>query len=344
VLIWLGLIIASASILTLAIPLGMLPLTALRALSGIGQGMLFIGIQSYILAVASPEKKTQAAAIIVFGFQGGMISGMAIGSLLVSYLHPQGVFLVSGAIGCATAIYSILLIPGGLHSKRVKGGLGAAVRRVSNDLALVVRSGEFLKTMFFIGVPAKAILTGAVTFAMPLLLAQQGYRPEEVGQIIMLYGIGVVAASGYVSRLVDRTSNTESVLFWGAAISGIGLVLVGLMGSRAVGEGLLSTVVVVTGVVVVGLAHGFINAPVVTHVAHSELAGRIGATPVTATYRFLERVGHIAGPFVVGQLFLVWGQSPQILAWIGVATAALGLLFLAQRTPPGMRAAGPEVA
>jgi hypothetical protein len=101
---------------------------------------------------------------------------------------------------------------------------------------------------------------------------------------------------------------------------------------------------VVTGVVIVGLAHGFINAPVVTHVAHSELAGRIGATPVTATYRFLERVGHIAGPFVVGQLFLVWGQSPQILAWIGVATAALGLLFLAQRTPPGMRAAGPEVA
>ena len=53
--------------------------------------MLFIGIQAYILAVASPEKKTQGNAIIVFGFQGGMISGMAIGSLLVNYLHPQGV-------------------------------------------------------------------------------------------------------------------------------------------------------------------------------------------------------------------------------------------------------------
>ena len=58
--------------------------------------MLFIGIQAYILAVASPEKKTQGAAIIVFGFQGGMISGMAIGSLLVNYLEPHGVFVVSG--------------------------------------------------------------------------------------------------------------------------------------------------------------------------------------------------------------------------------------------------------
>ena len=45
-LIWPGLILASASILGLMLPLGIIPMTALRALSGIGQGMLFIGIQS----------------------------------------------------------------------------------------------------------------------------------------------------------------------------------------------------------------------------------------------------------------------------------------------------------
>ena len=92
----------------------------MRALSGIGQGMLFIGIQTYILAVASPEKKTQGNAIIVFGFQGGMISGMAIGSLLVTYLHPHGVFVVCAAIGMATAIYSVLLIPGDIKGKHVE--------------------------------------------------------------------------------------------------------------------------------------------------------------------------------------------------------------------------------
>src|ERR1051325_3365760 len=96
---------------------------------------------------------------------------------------------------------------------------------------MVVHSGEFLKAMFCIGVPAKAILTGTITFALPLLLGQQGYRQEEIGQIIMLYGIGVVAASTYVSRLVDRTGNAEMVLFCGAVISGAGLVLIGLMGS-----------------------------------------------------------------------------------------------------------------
>jgi predicted MFS family arabinose efflux permease len=306
--------------------------------------MLFIGIQAYILAVASPEKKTQGNAIIVFGFQGGMISGMAIGSLLVNYLHPHGVFIVCAAIGFTTALYSVLLIPRDVRSRQVEDSLGATIRRVASDLKKVSHSGEFLKTMFCIGVPAKAILTGAITFALPLLLGQYGYRQEEIGQIIMLYGIGVVAASTYASRLVDRTQNTETVLFWGATVSGMGLMLIGLMGSDVVGSGIGSTAVVIAGVLIVGLAHGFINAPVVTHVAHSQLALQIGANPVTTTYRFLERIGHVAGPFLVGQFFLIWGQSAHILIWVGVATAMLGFLFLIRSAPPRVGAVGSEVA
>jgi predicted MFS family arabinose efflux permease len=343
-LIWPGLLLCASSILALSMPLGIIPLAVLRGLSGIGQGMLFIGIQAYILAVASPEKKTQGNAIIVFGFQGGMISGMAIGSLLVNYLHPQGVFAMCAGIGFATALYSVLLVPGDVARRQLGYGLGAAVRGVASDLRKVLHSVEFLKTMFCIGIPAKAALTGTITFALPLLLGQYGYRQEEIGQIIMLYGVGVVAASAYVSRLVDRTGNTEKVLFWGAAISGMGLVLVSLMGTDLLGNGAVSTAAVVAGVVVVGMAHGFINAPVVTHVAHSELAGEIGATPVTTAYRFLERIGHVAGPFLVGQLFLIWGQSAHVLLWIGIATITLGFLFLVRTTPPRFNAQAPEAA
>ena len=82
-----GLLMAGASVLGLALPLGIFEMTGLRALAGIGQGLLLIGVQSYILNVASPDKKTQGTAIIVLGFQGGMLSGMAIGSLLVNSLH-----------------------------------------------------------------------------------------------------------------------------------------------------------------------------------------------------------------------------------------------------------------
>ena len=341
-LIWVGLILAGSSVLGLALPLDIAQIAVLRGISGIGQGMLFIGVQAYILAVASPEKKTQGAAIIVFGFQGGMISGMAIGSLLVNFLEPNGVFLVSGIIGIAAAGYCVLLIPrvmerAGLHHRTADFG-------IVNGLKHVLRNAEFLKTMLCIGVPAKAILTGTITFALPLLLGQQGYRQEDIGQIIMLYAMSVVAASSLTSRLVDQTGKTATILFLGAATSGAGLVLLGLMGSPAVGNGLLGSMTVILGVVMVGIAHGFINAPVVTHVAHSELAKEIGANSVTTTYRFVERIGHVAGPVLIAQLFLIWGQSPKILMGIGIAVAVLGFLFLIRTSPPRVEALGPETA
>ncbi|HEX7967670.1 MAG TPA: MFS transporter [Stellaceae bacterium] len=342
-LIWCGLLLAGASMLSLTLPLGMAMATLARGLSGVGQGMVFIGIQAYILAVASPEKQTQGAAIIVFGFQGGMISGMAIGSLLVTYLLPTGVFAIGAGVAIATALYAIVLMPADGDRKHSEAGFDSALKRVGGDMLKVMRSVEFLKTMFFIGVPAKAILTGIITFALPLLLGREGYRQEEIGQVIMLYALAVVAASTLVSRLVDRTGQTASTLFWGAIISGVGLVLIGLMGSDALGHGNASTAIVVLGVILVGGAHGFINAPVVTHIAHSELAAQIGANPATATYRFLERLGHVAGPILLAQFFLIWGQSANIIAWLGIATMILGVFFIFRRTPPGKRRPAEEV-
>ena len=341
VLIWVGLIFASLSVFGLLLPLNIYEVTALRGLAGIGQGMLFIGIQAYILAVASPEKKTQGAAIIVFGFQGGMISGMAIGSLLVSYLQPNGVFMISGIIGLLAAVYCALLVPRVSERKDTKASSAFSILQ---GLSRVLRSGEFLKTMLCIGVPAKAILTGTITFALPLLLGQYGYRSEDIGQVIMLYAMSVVAASSVISRLVDKTGNTTSILFLGAALSGGGLVLIGTLGSQMVGDGMLGSALVVAGVIFVGLAHGFINAPVVTHVAHSELAKQIGANSVTTTYRFVERIGHVAGPVLVAQLFLIWGQSPQILTGIGIGTVVLGFLFLVRKPTRPVRALDPEAA
>ena len=94
-----------------------------------------------------------------------------------------------------------------------------------------------------------------------------------------------------------------------------------------------ATVVLIIGVAIVGMAHGFINAPVVTHVADSELATEVGASSLTATYRFLERLGHIAGPIIIAQLFVLWGQNALLLCWIGAAILLCGILFLLPSAP-----------
>ena len=336
-LIYFGLAVACLSLLALAFAHDIYAVMIARSAAGIGQGVLFIGVQCYILAKASPEKKTQGAAIIVYGFQGGMISGMAIGSLLVVYVGPQGIFTLAGTIGAAAAIYTILMLPNVSAASRSAVGVGSNLRQISRDLRNVLGSFEFIRTIFLIGIPAKAVMTGIIIFALPLLLARQSYAQEDIGQIIMLYALGVLIASSYISRLVDRLGRTENILFLGTVISGAGLLLIGASGTGLFGDldngPVLANLAMVVGVAVVGTAHGFINAPVVTCIADSELARRIGPNPATASYRFLERVGHVAGPIVVGQLFLISGQQSEVVTWIGGAVVLLGIVFILSSSP-----------
>jgi hypothetical protein len=235
-------------------------------------------------------------------------------------------------LACITAIYGLMVVPPEHNPRRSDVPLKTTIRRLATDVSRVLSNGQFMQTMLLIGIPAKAALTGVITFALPLLLAQQHYKQEDIGQIIMLYAIGVVVASHYVSRFVDRTGHTVHVLTFGAAVSGLGMIVVGQTEwgalSDVYGE-LLPTVVIALGVMVVGMAHGCVNAPVVTHIAELKLAQRIGVDATTATYRFLERVGHIAGPIVAGQMFLMMGISPAVVTWFGAATIVLAIVFFA---------------
>lgn len=327
-----GLLLTALGLLALLLPGSLGPLVLGRLSSGIGQALLLIGVQSYILEVAAPERRTQGAAIIVFGFQGGMIAGMAIGSLLVVNLGPDGVFALGAVVATLTALYATIAIPADAGRVREEGGLSAALSRLGWELGQALRSRGLLATMGLVGVPAKAVLTGVVVFALPLLMTEQGYRHEDIGQMLMIYAGGVIAASGVAARLVDRRGRTGLVLGIGGLVSGLGLSMIAVADTAQLGRGsyagILQTVVLVVGILVVGGAHGMINAPIVTHVAELDLARRIGAGGATAAYRFLERIGHVAGPVLVGQLLLWTGQIGPALQGMAFAVAILGLLFL----------------
>ena len=328
-LMYLGLILAGFGIGAVAMTENFWTIAFARSVSGIGQGMLFIGIQSYLLAVASPQRKTQASAIIVYGFQGGMISGMAVGSLLVSSMGTNGVFTLSAIIAFVAALYCVSAVPRVVSDN----GTGATEGKLLNSLGLALRNVQFVNTMLTIGVPAKAVLTGIVTYALPLLLAGALYEQADIGQIIMIYAISVVIASRFIAPYVDRLGSARDILFYGTFISAIGLGIISYGGSHvneltmAMGAQ-ASTVMLLIGIALVGIAHGFINAPVVTFVADSELAHKIGAGSATATYRFVERAGHIMGPVLMGVLFTMFDDPWAALGFVAGAIAILGMFFL----------------
>ncbi|MDG4575184.1 MAG: MFS transporter [Defluviicoccus sp.] len=351
-LIYGGLALAGLAMLMLELEPGFAMFVAARLMAGVGQGLLFIGVQTYILIVAPPNKKTQGNAIIVMGYQGGMISGMAIGSLLVGSLGAEGVFMIAALVAIGLAVYVFFCVP---HYDAPEGCklAPASPKEFARSLGIVVRDRDFLATMLCIGIPAKAVLTGIIVFALPLLLNQQNFPQEDIGQIVMVYAAAVMIASVLASRHVDHTGRTTNVLLWGAIVSGVGLIIIGVIGLSGLNlggvahielqmppaftsgvksflvlkEANASTVALLVGVLLVGFGHGGINAPVITHVAASALATRVGQSPVAAAYRFLERIGHIAGPMLAGQLLYLSDQNPLVIAWSGLALIILGVSF-----------------
>jgi hypothetical protein len=173
------------------------------------------------------------------------------------------------------------------------------------------------------------VLTGVILFAMPILLTQSGYAREDVGQITMIYAGSVIIASHFASIRADRDSATHGILFNGATLTALGLALIaGVAFFPPATAPVLATTLILAGVVVIGVAHGYINAPVVTHITNSHLAANVGMTSAAAGYRLLERIGHVAGPVIIGQVFALFGASWTVLGAIAIAIFVLGAVFV----------------
>jgi MFS family permease len=325
-LIWGGGMLAAlgAALLTVSSDFWFVALA--RVLSGCGQGLLLIGVQSYIFALSSPEKKTHGNSVIVFNFNGGMVSGMAIGSLLVFHMTMSGIFFLSMVILALLGLYAVLALPSLLGAPNRPTPQGANLWRVVSDRG-------FLSCIVLIGIPSKALLSGVIIFAMPLLLMKLDFRQEDIGQLIMFYAGGVMLANGMILRIVGLDRVTGKILMRGMLLSAAALAMIGVVGWDALIDAhrmpLVSAALVLVGVATLGVAHGFINAPVVTHVTTLPIAATIGPGAVAALYRTVERVGHVSGPVLIGQLLFIGDYDPKMLLLPAamLLAAAVGFRF-----------------
>lgn len=343
-----GLTLTAVGFLSMAVVASFELFVLARCIVGIGQGTLFIAIQSFILAKSAREHRTKANTIIVFGFQAGMISGMAIGSLLVGQITPAGVFTLGFLIAAMVVAYALLVLPPSGATAGVAGG-PAGAGEIWRDIGTMMRDAKFRRSILLIGIPAKAVLTGVVLFALPLILFARGYAQEDIGQITLLYAASVIFSSIWAARIADASANTGMILSWGAILTAIGLATIAAGGWSPIAALPLAqaftTLLTVIGVCLIGVAHGLINAPVVTHVMQTAVAARSGGAQVGAAYRFMERAGHTLGPIIMGHLFVQVGVSYVAFAWVALVILALGILFLiGTRAEQSQSSSRPEFA
>ena len=321
-----------------------------RALAGLGQGIVFIAVQSYILQSAKAEQITQGVTIIVYGYNGGVISGTVIGALLVGSLGISTLFFFSAVVAALLLWYAVQVVgsnrvrsifadleskSGKLVSQNVRetiytfgsSGLAMVGKKFWKNVVLLFKDIEFTKSILCVGLIAKAVLTGVVFLVLPQLLSALQYRQEDIGQILMFYAAGVLLVSRAVARYTDRIGNTRLVLFLGALVSGVGLCIIASSNILSANFA-LQTIAIIVGIFILGLSHGFIHAPIVTHISLAPVSNKLGRSVVASIYRFLERTGHVLGPLLLGQALLVSQANISSIAYVGFLAMGFALIFI----------------
>jgi hypothetical protein len=198
-------------------------------------------------------------------------------------------------------------------------------------------------------------IAGVVMFAIPLVMLNQGYKADDVGLMLMFYYVSSMITTSYVSRLVDGAGMSRKALIWSAMLGGLATIVVGLVSHQVNGYGQLMTimepliwlsgqffeiglssnsVVLYTAIIVLGASNGLLAAPVMTHINNTKVSRKEGVKQVAATYVFLERFGHVAGPAVIAHLLFINNSSPLSMSLFGIVMLILGGVYmLTSRTP-----------
>ncbi len=162
-------------------------------------------------------------------------------------------------------------------------------------------------------------------------MASRNFYKEDIGQVIMLYSFGVLFANIYSSRVVDKIKKTRPILFLGNIGSGFGLIMIGFVSLYPVifqNVLILPILLLVLGTFILGLSHGFINAPIITHITESKSAGIVGKNSIISIHRSLERIGQLFGPIIITSLLFIKDFKINVYLLIGSILIIFGLLFL----------------
>ena len=124
--------------------------------------------------------------------------------------------------------------------------------------------------------------------------------------MMLMYFIIMVVGSPLVARMADRMKARSIFVVLGGLSSGLGMFTVLLR---------QDALAVLIGIGMLGIGHALATSPLIAmvlDVTEKECLS-IGQTGVLGLFRVLERIGSVAGPFVVASMVLTLGHARAML-------------------------------
>ena len=186
------------------------PLLALRALTGVGEALFYVGAASAVNDLAPPGRRGEALSLFSLALYSGIAVGPVVGEIVLDGMSFQAVWLVSAAAGFLAAAIA-LLVP----ETRAEEDIGKGSMRLVHPAGLL--PGAALATSVW-------GLSGFNAF-VPLYALHLGMSGSR-GAFVM-YSAIVLSIRSIGRRIPDRLGPLRTARF-SLGVTAVGMMIVGL--------------------------------------------------------------------------------------------------------------------
>jgi predicted MFS family arabinose efflux permease len=287
-----GALVASAGLAGTGLAAGYWDLLVWRALSAIGYATTFVACQGFVLELTNRDNRAQGAAMMVGGITLADICGPAVGGIVAERIGYSATLLMAAAVAALTVLAVRGLMGRDAEHTEAPG------RITLRDFAVAFGNRPFTVQLLLAAFPAKFLLTGFLFYLVPVTLANLGSPEGDIGRVVMIYGLAMMAGSPLFARVSDRWQRHGLVVAIGGMISAVGMVVLPFVPVT------LLAFAVPVAVAALGFGQSMsITAQVSLVVSQLPATGRQrGQSPGLTVLRFVERVGGGFGPIVAAAL------------------------------------------
>ena len=294
---------------------GLAPFAALRALTGFGFAMVFVGAQGYVIDATAPAQRSSGMAVFISAILVAGVCGPPIGGILTDRIGVSGTFLVAGLFAGLSLLLAWLVMP---ESGPVRAA-GPAIRW--REFGRVIASPSLAALFFLCAMPAKIILVAFCFFLVPLQMEALGASQSATGRMLMIYPIVMVLLVPTCAKLADRWRAR-------AAFVAVGGLLAGASAFALAGGGDEDPARIALMLLGLGLGQALSIAALSGLVGDygRRHAGEVTEGSVYGIFRLVERTGNALGPPVAGALLGLYGFADAAMI-VGGAAMACALVF-----------------
>ena len=289
-----------------------------RAVAGFAYGVAMILVQDALLRAYPPEARTEASGLYLSLFFGGTLAGTLAGGLLAAEIGYPAT-LATGAALALCGLIPARALPDARDPRRPPIGLRP-----------LLRNGRLLALVLLAAIPSRLVIGAFLYYLVPLHLHDHGFAADQIGWVLMVYGLVLVLLATPIARMIDRRNRPFTFTLLGLLGSALAMAMI------PIGGGGLA--VAVAAVATLGLAQALGMAPQVTllfRATEREMA-QAGRARLLGLFRVGERLGLFLGPVLAGAALPLAGYAGTLEALTLFALLAAGgfaAAFAAIRLP-----------